>query len=162
MNKDEHPNGWRLDPGRPVKYTEDFVTGELKYFLRLLEEDSDLVYKGQLFLDRDYSIQRLSEWKTNFADCQYISETIKKIEEILETRAVERGLHSKGNTTFLIFFMKNQYGWKDVHENVEKKIITLKDIKNASNEELTKIAESISEESKSRVGEEGVGEKKAE
>ena len=154
--------GWRLKGGRPVKHTEEFVINELQSFLDRLIEDDTLIYKGQLFKEKEYTFRKFSEWATKFKSCQVIQEGLKKIDEILETRAVERGMDAKGNVAFLIFFLKNCYDWKDKREHTFIKDVNLDNIKDSSNEELEKLATSITKESSSRVSKEGAGEKKTE
>jgi hypothetical protein len=101
---------------KPTTYTADFVLEELKTMLNEIKENKDIVYKGEVFENKAYSRQRFSEWASAFKDNQEISDTIKKIDEILETRAVKRGIDLKGNSSFLIFHLKNNYGWRDKQE----------------------------------------------
>lgn len=53
-----------------------------------IREDPSIFYLGQLFDKRDYSMQRFSEWKKDFEDDEEISEAIKRVKELLETRIV--------------------------------------------------------------------------
>jgi hypothetical protein len=103
---------------RPWKYTSDFVLKELNSMLKDLENDKEkeIVFKGQLFLNRDYSRQRFSEWAKDFEDDLKITEAIKKIDDILETRLVMGGLNKKLDTILTIFCLKNNYGWVDKHK----------------------------------------------
>jgi hypothetical protein len=101
---------------KPEKYTEEFVSKELSDMLSELEVNEEIMVMGELFKTRDYSIQRFSEWEDKFKDNAEISESIKKVKEILETRINIGGLKGKLNATMTIFNLKNNYGWKDKTE----------------------------------------------
>lgn len=101
---------------KPEKYTEEFVAYELATMLTELKENADVVILGELFNDRDYSPQRFSEWEEKFKDHAEISESIKRIKSLLETRLNSGGLRGKLNPTMTIFNLKNNYGWKDKSE----------------------------------------------
>lgn len=101
---------------KPEKYTEEFVSKELKDIIKELEESPEAIVLGELFTKRDYSPQRFSEWEEKFKDHDKISESIKKVKSILETRLNTGGLKGKLNPTMTIFNLKNNYGWKDKTE----------------------------------------------
>lgn len=101
---------------KPTKYTEAFVKEELKDMLYEIRNDKDIIFIGQLFENRDYSRQRFSEWLDKFAENEEISDTIKKIESMLESRAVVGGMQGKLNPTMTIFHLKNNHDWKDKKE----------------------------------------------
>ena len=98
---------------KPTKYTEDFVIKELKTMYSQLLKSEEVVYINQLFSEKSYSRQRFSEWKKDFVDCSEITDTIKKIEEVLESRLVVGGLLNKLNPTMAIFTLKNKYSWSN-------------------------------------------------
>lgn len=81
--------------------------------LKEVIEDTDIVYISQLFIGRDCSRQRFSEWKRDFSEYNEISDTIKRIEDILESRLVVGGLRNKLNPTMVIFTLKNKYNWSN-------------------------------------------------
>lgn len=101
---------------KPTTYTADFVQQELDHMLERVLTDNDVVYIGQLFEDRPYSRQRYSEWVNQFSDEPQISDTIKRIDELLETKLVTKALGNKLNPTITIFTLKNKYNWKDKTE----------------------------------------------
>jgi hypothetical protein len=101
---------------KPEKYTEEFVSTELAAMLSELKENETVVILGELFNNRDYSPQRFSEWEEKFKDNPEISESIKRIKSLLETRLNSGGLRGKLNPTMTIFNLKNNYGWKDKTE----------------------------------------------
>ena len=98
---------------KPFIYTEEFVKEELKSMLEYALQDQGVFFIGQLFESKPYSRQRFSEWATKFKDSQEISDTIKRIEELLETRLVTGGLTSALNPTLTIFTLKNKHDWED-------------------------------------------------
>jgi hypothetical protein len=98
------------------KYTAKFVRGEVLKLYNELMDSADIIYLGQLFLDKPYSRQRFSEWAEEFKENPHISDTIKRIKEILETRVVTGGMLGAFNPTMTIFHLKNNYDWKDKQE----------------------------------------------
>lgn len=102
--------------GRPEKYTEDFVREETKKLLEELRQRKEFTWKGELFLDKPYSRQRYSEWARKFAYHEEISDTIKMIDELCETKLVVGGLKKELEKTVVIFALKNNHEWKDKQE----------------------------------------------
>lgn len=101
---------------KPKKYTREFVLSELENMLNQATNDLGIFFIGQLFEDRNYSRQRFSEWSGEFKNDSEISDTIKRIEGLLETRLVTGGLTSALNPALTIFTLKNKHGWKDKTE----------------------------------------------
>lgn len=101
---------------KPVVYTEEYVKSQVDYILELILTNKDIVYLGEVFEDLPYSRQRFSEWEKSFEENDEISDTIKKIKGILESRVNVGALKSKLNATIAIFNLKNNYGWKDKTE----------------------------------------------
>jgi DNA-packaging protein gp3 len=105
-------------PTKPKTYTNAYVLKEVRGMLDELSDDTTIIYKGQLFEKRPYSYQRFSEWANEFKDDESISDTIAKIDEILQTRAVVRGLKNKLNASILKFHLINNFGWVEKTEVV--------------------------------------------
>lgn len=103
---------------KPTIYTRDFVLNEVKSLLRKLDTDKNIVYKGELFIDKTYSRQRFSEWVKEFEKDVEISDTIRTIDEILETRVNVGGLRNELNASMTKFNLINNYGWKD-QQNID-------------------------------------------
>lgn len=99
-------------------YTKEYVLKQVRGMLDDLAYDTTIIYKGQLFETRPYTHQRLSEWAEEFKSEQSISDTIAKIEEILQTRAVVGGLKNKLNASILKFHLINNFGWVEKTEVV--------------------------------------------
>ncbi len=99
--------------GSTKKYTAAFVESELKKMLQQAIMDEDIIFINQLFIKKHFSRQRFSEWKNCFSDNEVISDTIKKVEDLLETRLVVGGLRNKLNATLVIFTLKNKYRWSN-------------------------------------------------
>jgi hypothetical protein len=101
---------------KPFIYTEEFVLSELNDMLIEVRNDLGMFFVGQLFENRNYSRQRFSEWEEKFKDNAEITDTKKRIEELLETRLVTGGLTSALNPTLTIFSLKNKHNWKDAQQ----------------------------------------------
>jgi hypothetical protein len=101
---------------KPTIYTEENVTTQVGYILDIILENKDILYLGEVFENLPYSMQRFSEWSETFKENEQISETIKRIKSILESRVNVAGLKNKANATMVIFNLKNNYGWKDKTE----------------------------------------------
>ncbi len=113
---------------KPTTYTEAFVIKQVETILSLILEDKSIIYLGEIFEDLPYSMQRFSEWKETFKDNEQITETIKRIKGILESRVNVAGLKGKANATMVIFNLKNNYDWKDKNEtdlNLEGNLKTI-------------------------------------
>lgn len=98
---------------KPTIYTEEFVKEEVEELKALLLSDKEVVYLGELIEDKPYSMQRFSEWNKMSNE---ISETIGKIKDILQTRAVTGGLKNKLNSGITKFHLINNFDWKDKTE----------------------------------------------
>lgn len=111
------PNG-KNNVGVKDKYTASFCLNELSEMKKYIESDdgSDVVLIKELTLYRGFSYQRWSEITAKYAENKEISDTIKKIEDILETRLYKAGLTNQVNTTMAIFGLKNKYRWVDKNE----------------------------------------------
>jgi len=101
---------------KPTIYTERYVKKEMKFLLKRLKDNKEVLFKKTLFIDRKYTYQRFSEWILKYKNIRKITDTKKKIDEIIESRLAESGLHSKSNPALTIFNLKNNYGWKDKQE----------------------------------------------
>jgi hypothetical protein len=103
------------DVGAKEKYTADFCINELNEMMKHINSDdgSDVVLIKELCILRGFSHQRWSEITAKFADNLEISDTIKKIEDILEMRLYKAGLTNSANSTLVIFGLKNKYKWVD-------------------------------------------------
>ena len=101
---------------KPEIYTEEYVKEQLSYILDTILSNKDIIYIGEIFEDLPYSRQRYSEWAKKFENIIEISDTIKRIDDILESRVNVAGLKGKSNPTMTIFNLKNNYGWKDQTE----------------------------------------------
>ena len=111
-----------------TKYTKEFVLKEIKWLLKTLKDNKDIIYIWELFEDKDYPRQRYNEWislptdnkedrVTRHGDDEEIHRLSSSIKEILETRAVTKALNGKSNPTITIFHLKNNYWWTDKTES---------------------------------------------
>lgn len=105
---------------KPTKYTREFVLQEVQSIIQEIRADKDIFYLGQIFDKRNYCLQRYSEWRNEFTDDEEISETIKKIWDILETRVVVGAMKKELHPTITIFHLKNNFKWNDKVEIDQK------------------------------------------
>lgn len=101
---------------KPTKYTEEFVKAEVSKILNFVLENKNVVYIGEVFENLPYPRENWSRWLKQFSEVDEIAHTIKRVDEILETRINTGILHNKLNPTAGIFNLKNNYGWKDKQE----------------------------------------------
>ena len=101
---------------KPTIYTSEFVLKEVQSILVEIQSGPEIFYLWQVFEKRGYSQQRFSEWKKEFENSEEISEAIKKIKEILETRVVVGAMKKELHVTMTIFHLKNNYKWTDKGE----------------------------------------------
>jgi|GEM_PF-1958681 len=106
---------------KPTRYTEKFVLQEVQSMLIEIKNNADVFFLGQVFEERDYSMQRFSEWREKFKDNEEISEAMKRIQELLETRVVVGTMKKELNPTIVIFHLKNNYQWTDKVEESRNK-----------------------------------------
>lgn len=98
------------------EYTLDFIQAELRSLLSALKSDEDIIYIWELFLEKEYTRFRYSEWIKKYENDDIVCETSHAIKEILETRAVKWAINGKLNPTITIFHLKNNYKWVDKSE----------------------------------------------
>lgn len=128
---------------KPTIYTAEFVEKELEEIERIIDENKDIIVLGEVILSRGYSPQRFSEWEAKFDEKEYpvISESIKRVKAMLETRLNLGGLTGQLNPTLTIFNLKNNYGWKDKTEtDITSGGDKLNGYNNLSADELRKLA----------------------
>ena len=101
---------------KPITDTEEFVLSEVTNLLKYLKENKNIVYLWEMFEEKEYPRQCFSEWAEKFASNAEISDTIKVIREILETRAIVWAMKEELNPTSTIFHLKNNYKWVDKQE----------------------------------------------
>lgn len=104
--------------GRPEIYTLEFCLNEIKEFWQIILNDNKtkVLLWQDLTRNKPYSRQRISEWVKKFEDNEEFSDTIKKINDELESRLFKLGLSKLGNPAMAIFGLKNNHGWKDKSE----------------------------------------------
>lgn len=101
--------------GRPAKYKskEELQEKINKYFEQCRKNNKPYTVTGlalALDLDRKALI--------NYGKNEEFSNTIKKAKAIVENYLEENLVSGQGNSTGIIFNLKNNYGWKDKQENI--------------------------------------------
>jgi hypothetical protein len=87
--------------------------------------DNETIYtKAQLFKTRSYSYAKFNGWKGKYEGNVNIQEFIKKIEEVVEARLVERGLNKF--SPFIIFLLKNNHNYTDQYQQTVDTSISFK------------------------------------
>lgn len=102
-------------PKAKYKYTEQYVSLELDTMLDDLAAHEQIKTKAELFETKEYSTKKFSQWRNKYSTSKRIDEKIKKIDDILESRLIKQGLTGK-NFPFVIFLLKNHYGYQDKRE----------------------------------------------
>ncbi len=116
------------------KSTEELQKGINKYF-----EECDKNEKPYTMSGLAYSLDIDRTTLINYGERDSYSTLIKKAKQRVEQQLEENALMGKGNSTFTIFNLKNNYGWKDKTEvEVRKDPI----------EDLTPLAELLKGEKK--------------
>ena len=127
------PKGLKINPKtgktltKPTIYTEEFVISELESIVTQLLENKDIFLIGEIFETKPYHNQRFSEWGHDFKNNKKISETLKRIKNILEYRLNKKGLGGELNPTLTIFNLKNNYGWVDKTEVDQRNVHVFED-----------------------------------
>ncbi|NBW18006.1 MAG: hypothetical protein EBR82_59540 [Caulobacteraceae bacterium] len=102
-------------PIQAPKYDLPWLQSELRTIIDILHANNDIKTKAQLFRDYQFSSSRFYRYITKYNDNKRVQEYLKKIDEILESRLIEHGLEKK-NFPFVIFLLKNFYGYQDKKE----------------------------------------------
>ena len=106
--------------GRPKLYTK----------VEDMERDIDAYFKDCDKRKRPYTMSGLAhaldmsrQSLINYSNNENFFDTIKKAREKVEQQLEENALMGKGNSTFTIFNLKNNFGWKDKIEVADNREI---------------------------------------
>lgn len=105
---------------KPIIWTVEFVQKEAREMLATVRKDKTVTFIGTLFDDKEYTRENFNFYRARFKKDDQISFTIRKIEEILESRCAQGGLIGKFNANAYKFHMINNHDWRDKSE-VENK-----------------------------------------
>ena len=108
--------------GRPKKYLtpEEMQKDISKYF-----EECDTNNKPYTISGLAYALDMTRQSIINYEKDELFFDTIKKAKLKVEQQLEENALIGKGNSTFTIFNLKNNFEWKD---NVEVKTNAIEDL----------------------------------
>ena len=106
------------------QYDRTFILNELRLMLTQLLDDETIYTKAQLFKTRSYSYNKFNIWKSKYDTNVNIQEFIKKIEEVVEARLVQRGLDKF--SPFIIFLLKNNHNYTDQYQQTVDTSISFK------------------------------------
>lgn len=133
---------------KPTYWTEPRVISLLEEMLETIENETNPktwhITMGGLCLSFKIYRQIISEWEHKYEDNRQITDSIKNIQAILETRVNEGALRGQLNFVQSIFNLKNNYGWKDVQhvDDPSKRLV---------NDELAEIRERLSKRTKRNI-----------
>lgn len=128
--------------GRKRKWTKERVLKILKQMKKWMDEDTDIIYQGQLFVKADLRGELFWKWRKRFKDDEEISDLADRIREKLETRLNIGGLNQELNMRMVQFNLINHYSerWKDIRnvnftgsiqKKVDEKVVSILDEINA-------------------------------
>lgn len=104
-----------LETSKLTRYDANSATQELNEMIQYLQSNEHIMSKAQLFEMSKFTSSRLYKYKLKYQSVKRIQESLKKIEEIIEARLVNRGLNGKA-IPMTIFLLKNYYNYQDKRE----------------------------------------------
>lgn len=107
--------------GRPKKYSKE----ELQRAIDNYFKDCDKKEKPYTMSGLAYALNIDRKTLLNYSKDEEFFPTIKKAKQKVEQQLEENALIGKGNSTFTIFNLKNNFEWKD---NVEVKTNAIEDL----------------------------------
>ena len=109
--------------GRPKLFTLKYCLSEVQKMLKILEKsNTNIILLTQLCHSTGHSRFQFYEWKRQFMHDTEFSNTVKKIEEILETRIWLGAMSKQLNTLVSLFHLKVNYGYKDKEIDIEYQV----------------------------------------
>ena len=108
--------------GRPKKYSKE---EELQRAIDNYFKDCDKKEKPYTMSGLAYALNIDRKTLLNYSKDEEFFPTIKKAKQKVEQQLEENALTGKGNSTFTIFNLKNNFEWKD---NVEVKTNAIEDL----------------------------------
>ena len=93
------------------KWTEQQAIEFVESVLEYVQSNPDCVFIGE-------PVSQLGYYRTiwNYLSDKFDFDTIKRVESILESRLVKKGISGETNPTMTIFTLKNNYHWRDKTE----------------------------------------------
>jgi hypothetical protein len=103
-------------------YDSTWLNTELTNMIKQLQDRPEICTKAELFATQNYTY-KMFVWRLKSTKAledingkpSKTKQLMDKLEEILEARLVNRGLTAK-NFPFIIFLLKNHYGYQDKRE----------------------------------------------
>lgn len=102
------------NPLRNYKHDSTWAIAELRSLLEAAQNDKQIISKIQLFAPKPYSNHQFKNWRTRYDTVPKIQELSKKIEEVIESNLIYKGMSA--NPAFPIFLLKNHYNYQDKRE----------------------------------------------
>ena len=98
---------------KPIVYVADIVTGYLNRMQDRLNSDKGICYIKELLVPEGLYTEIWNYFKKRYAKNRKIIQTIKNIEDELESRIVRRMAEGRYSAVGSIFILKNKYRWID-------------------------------------------------
>ncbi len=98
-----------------IEHDRSWLNKELNKQINLIKEDNSICTKPELFQHFKYSSHQFGAWASRYSLTPSVSDSLKKRDELLEARLVQRGW-GRGNPAFVIFLLKNNHGYVDNRE----------------------------------------------
>lgn len=108
-------------------WTDEQIEQLAEDLLKWFESDKNNLWLNDFAIEKRINRQRISEFAKR---SEFFGNVYELCKSIQESRAVKLALTNKGNPAFLIFFLKNNFGWKDKQE-IEQTILSQDEFKKA-------------------------------
>lgn len=102
-----------------TRWTPETILAEVQSILADIIANKSIIYLGEVYETRNYPRQRFSEWEKDYRSHSGISDAIKQIKDILESRINVGGLRNDLNPAMTKFNLVNNYNWKDKSETAQ-------------------------------------------
>ena len=99
------------------KYDLEFVRSEMLKLLKELRENPEIVFIGEMFLDKSYTRKTFYSWRDKFPDDEIVSDSHARIRETLESRLVVGGLKGKLQPMLTKFVLEFGYNWSVIDDD---------------------------------------------
>lgn len=97
------------------RYDSTGLNIELEKQINLVKSNPYIISQIELFKLFEYSSQQFRRWIDKFGNTSRTAELIQKRTELIEANLIEHGKTIK-NWPFIIFILKNHYGYQDVKD----------------------------------------------
>jgi hypothetical protein len=97
------------------RYDSTGLNIELDKQINLVKSNPYITSQIELFKLLEYSTKQFNRWLSGFGNKEHTQDLLKKRNELIEANLIEHGKTIK-NWPFIIFLLKNHYGYRDVKD----------------------------------------------